>query len=114
MILWVVLQVYREPESVLRVIRFLFNQNKSCIRFLDTSSNLFPVHVGQGLSLVTDSVCDLQDLEASLGRGGHLGFFLWIMRLSFDLQCVLERLMAECEATGIIVSFSKSEIMVLN
>ena len=43
-----VLLEYRLPESLLWAILSLYNQNKSCVHILDTSSSLFTVNAGLG------------------------------------------------------------------
>ncbi|KAI3360921.1 hypothetical protein L3Q82_013117, partial [Scortum barcoo] len=77
--------------------RSLYDRSRSLVRIAGSKSDLFPVHVGlrQG--------CPLSPMMLSC----------WL-HSSQDLQHVLERFAAECEAAGMRISTSKSEAMVLD
>ncbi|KAI3377883.1 hypothetical protein L3Q82_008468 [Scortum barcoo] len=97
-ILWGVLHCeYGVRGPLLRAVRSLYDRSRSLVRIAGSKSDLFPVHVGlrQGCPLSPDDVV----LLASSSQ---------------DLQHVLERFAAECEAAGMRISTSKSEAMVLD
>ncbi|KAI3356217.1 hypothetical protein L3Q82_017465, partial [Scortum barcoo] len=83
-----VLREYGVRGPLLRAVRSLYDRSRSLVRIAGSKSDLFPVHVGllAGLPFVTGQ----------------------------DLQHVLERFAAECEAAGMRISTSKSEAMVLD
>ncbi|KAI3354168.1 hypothetical protein L3Q82_018704, partial [Scortum barcoo] len=87
-ILWGCSAEYGVRGPLLRAVRSLYDRSRSLVRIAGSKSDLFPVHVGlrQGLPFVTGQ----------------------------DLQHVLERFAAECEAAGMRISTSKSEAMVLD
>ncbi|KAI3372595.1 hypothetical protein L3Q82_023066, partial [Scortum barcoo] len=82
-------------RPLLRAVRSLYDRSRSLVRIAGSKSDLFPVHVGLRQGLPFDDVV----LMASSGQ---------------DLQHVLERFAAECEAAGMRISTSKSEAMVLD
>ncbi|KAI3371695.1 hypothetical protein L3Q82_024259 [Scortum barcoo] len=86
---------YGVREPLLRAVRSLYDRSRSLVRIAGSKSDLFPVHVGLRQGLPFDDVV----LMASSGQ---------------DLQHVLERFAAECEAAGMRISTSKSEAMVLD
>ncbi|KAI3362052.1 hypothetical protein L3Q82_012385 [Scortum barcoo] len=103
-ILWGVLREYGVREPLLRAVRSLYDRSRSLVRiiagrFLGVSSQgpegvRFGNHRISSLLFADDVV-----LMASSGQ---------------DLQHVLERFAAECEAAGMRISTSKSEAMVLD
>ncbi|KAI3369582.1 hypothetical protein L3Q82_024487 [Scortum barcoo] len=84
-------------RALLRAVWSLYDRSRSLVHIAGSKSDLFPVHVGFGraAAFVTDDIV----LLASLSQ---------------DLQHVLERFAAECEAAGMRISTSKSEAMVLD
>ncbi|KAI3375330.1 hypothetical protein L3Q82_021824 [Scortum barcoo] len=106
-ILWGVLRhEYGVRGPLLRAVRSLYDRSRSLVRIAGSKSDLFPAYVARGRR------------ESGLGTTGfHLCFFaddvvLLASSSSQDLQHVLERFAAECEAAGMRISTSKSEAMV--
>ncbi|KAI3351636.1 hypothetical protein L3Q82_020472 [Scortum barcoo] len=101
-ILWGVLREYGVREPLLRAVRSLYDRSRSLVhiagRFLGVArgrrESRFGNHRISSLLFADDVV-----LMASSGQ---------------DLQHVLERFAAECEAAGMRISTSKSEAMVLD
>ncbi|KAI3356121.1 hypothetical protein L3Q82_017175 [Scortum barcoo] len=101
-ILWGVLHEYGVREPLLRAVRSLYDRSRSLVRiagrFLGVArgrrESRFGNHRISSLLFADDVV-----LMASSGQ---------------DLQHVLERFAAECEAAGMRISTSKSEAMVLD
>ena len=114
--LWEVLQEYGVGGPLLRVVRSLYEWSRSLVRIAGSKSDLFPVHVGfwQDLPFVTGSV------HYFYGQKGLCFGSCWISSPFFvddvvqDLQDVLERFAAECEAAGMRISTSKSKAIILN
>ncbi|KAI3355396.1 hypothetical protein L3Q82_018240 [Scortum barcoo] len=124
----------RGPGPLLaRAVRSLYDRSRSLVRIAGSKSDLFPVHVGlrQGCPLSPVLFIIFMDRisRRSVARGrresglGTTGFHLcflqmmlscWLHQSSQDLQHVLERFAAECEAAGMRISTSKSEAMVLD
>ncbi|KAI3377398.1 hypothetical protein L3Q82_008588 [Scortum barcoo] len=88
---------YGVRGPLLRAVRSLYDRSRSLVRIAGSKSDLFPstCWTPAGLPFVTDDVV----LLASSSQ---------------DLQHVLERFAAECEAAGMRISTSKSEAMVLD
>ncbi|KAI3356649.1 hypothetical protein L3Q82_003294 [Scortum barcoo] len=120
-------------EPLLRAVRSLYDRSRSLVRIAGSKSDLFPVHVGlrQGLPFVTGPVHNnplwTGFLGVKPGAGGSQRFgnhrissllfaddVVLLASSSQDLQHVLERFAAECEAAGMRISTSKSEAMVLD
>ncbi|KAI3364112.1 hypothetical protein L3Q82_010940 [Scortum barcoo] len=127
-ILWGVLREYeygvRGP--LLRAVRSLYDRSRSLVRIAGSKSDLFPVHVGlrQGcpLSLVLfiifmDRISRRSQGPEGVRFGNHrISSLLFaddvvlLASSSQDLQRVLERFAAECEAAGMRISTSKSRV----
>ncbi|KAK3529557.1 hypothetical protein QTP70_031980, partial [Hemibagrus guttatus] len=128
--LWEVLWEYGVRGPLLRAVQSLYNRSRSLVRIASCKSYLFPVHVGlrQGcpLSLVLFIVFmdrisrhsqGLEGVRFGDHRISSLIFADDVVLLapsSLDLQHALGHFAAECEATGMRVSTSKSKAMVLN
>ncbi len=73
-ILWEVLGVYRVRGSLLRAIQSPYTHSESCIQFLCSKSNLFPVgvglHQGCALSPILFVICMDRILRGSCGGEG--------------------------------------------
>ena len=123
-----VIQEYGVGDPLLRAVLSLCHQSKSLVHIFGSKSDLFPVHVGlrQGCPFFTSSVHYLDRIS----RRSHGPEGVWfgshrISSLLFaddvvllapsgqDLQHVLRRFAAKCEAAGMKISTSKSEAMVL-
>ncbi|KAK3537069.1 hypothetical protein QTP70_000867 [Hemibagrus guttatus] len=127
-ILWEVLWEYGVCGPLLRAVRSLYNRSRSLVRIASCKSDLFPVHVGlqQGcpLSLVLfivfmDKISRRSQGLEGVRFGDHrissLIFADDVVLLAssgLDLQHALGCFAAECEAAGMRVSTSKSEVMV--
>ncbi|KAI3354070.1 hypothetical protein L3Q82_018470 [Scortum barcoo] len=119
-------------EPLLRAVRSLYdNRSRSLVRIAGSKSDLFPVHVGlrQGCPLspvlfiiFMDRISRRSQGPEGVRFGNHrISSLLFaddvvLMASSGqDLQHVLERFAAECEAAGMRISTSKkSEAMVLD
>ncbi|KAI3360319.1 hypothetical protein L3Q82_014632 [Scortum barcoo] len=117
-------------EPLLRAVRSLYDRSRSLIRIAGSKSDLFPVHVGlrQGCPLspvlfiiFMDRISRRSQGPEGVRFGNHrISSLLFaddvvLMASSGqDLQHVLERFAAECEAAGMRISTSKSEAMVLD
>ncbi len=129
-ILWEVLQEYGVGGPLLRAVRSLYCRSRSLVRIAGSKSDLFPVHVGlrQGCPLSPVLFIIFMDRISRRSHGPEGIWFgsQWISSLLFaddvvllapssqDLQHVLGRFAAECEAAGMRISTSKSEAMVLD
>ncbi|KAI3353065.1 hypothetical protein L3Q82_019630 [Scortum barcoo] len=129
-ILWGVLHEYGVREPLLRAVRSLYDRSRSLVRIAGSKSDLFPVHVGlrQGCPLspvlfiiFMDRISRRSQGPEGVRFGNHrISSLLFaddvvLMASSGqDLQHVLERFAAECEAAGMRISTSKSEAMVLD
>ncbi|KAI3360386.1 hypothetical protein L3Q82_002298 [Scortum barcoo] len=107
-ILWGVLREYGVRGPLLRAVRSLYDRSRSLVRIAGSKSDLFPVHVGlrQGCPLSPVLFIIFMDRISRRSQGPE--------GVSQDLQHVLERFAAECEAAGMRISTSKSEAMVLD
>ncbi|KAI3371926.1 hypothetical protein L3Q82_006798 [Scortum barcoo] len=117
-------------EPLLRAVRSLYDRSRSLVRIAGSKSDLFPVHVGlrQGCPLspvlfiiFMDRISRRSQGPEGVRFGNHrISSLLFaddvvLMASSGqDLQHVLERFAAECEAAGMRISTSKSEAMVLD
>ncbi|KAI3370903.1 hypothetical protein L3Q82_007412 [Scortum barcoo] len=127
-----VLREYGVREPLLRAVRSLYDRSRSLVRIAGSSkSDLFPVHVGlrQGCPLSPVLFIIFMDRISRRSQGPE-GVRFGNHRISSllcctddvvlmassgqDLQHVLERFAAECEAAGMRISTSKSEAMVLD
>ncbi|KAI3375036.1 hypothetical protein L3Q82_021553 [Scortum barcoo] len=130
-ILWGVLRMSMgSGEPLLRAVRSLYDRSRSLVRIAGSKSDLFPVHVGlrQGCPLspvlfiiFMDRISRRSQGPEGVRFGNHrISSLLFaddvvLMASSGqDLQHVLERFAAECEAAGMRISTSKSEAMVLD
>ncbi|KAI3357643.1 hypothetical protein L3Q82_016052 [Scortum barcoo] len=127
-ILWGVLREYGVRGPLLRAVRSLYDQSRSLVRIAGSKSDLFPVHVGlrQGCPLspvlfiiFMDRISRRSQGPEGVRFGNHrISSLLFaddvvlLASSSQDLQHVLERFAAECEAAGMRISTSKSEAMV--
>ncbi|KAI3366445.1 hypothetical protein L3Q82_000587 [Scortum barcoo] len=123
---------YGVREPLLRAVRSLYDRSRSLVRIAGGSkSDLFPVHVGlrQGCPLspvlfiiFMDRISRRSQGPEGVRFGNHrISSLLFaddvvvLMASSGqDLQHVLERFAAKCEAAGMRISTSKSEAMVLD
>ncbi|KAI3367022.1 hypothetical protein L3Q82_009655 [Scortum barcoo] len=129
-ILWGVLREYGVRGPLLRAVRSLYDRSRSLVRIAGSKSDLFPVHVGlrQGCPLspvlfiiFMDRISRRSQGPEGVRFGNHrISSLLFaddvvlLASSSQDLQRVLERFAAECEAAGMRISTSKSEAMVLD
>ncbi|KAI3360580.1 hypothetical protein L3Q82_002449 [Scortum barcoo] len=130
-ILWGCSASMGSGEPLLRAVRSLYDRSRSLvIRIAGSKSDLFPVHVGlrQGCPLspvlfiiFMDRISRRSQGPEGVRFGNHrISSLLFaddvvLMASSGqDLQHVLERFAAECEAAGMRISTSKSEAMVLD
>ncbi|KAI3368351.1 hypothetical protein L3Q82_008056 [Scortum barcoo] len=122
---------YGVRGPLLRAVRSLYDRSRSLVRCIAGSkSDLFPVHVGlrQGCPLspvlfiiFMDRISRRSQGPEGVRFGNHrISSLLFaddvvlLASSSQDLQHVLERFAAECEAAGMRISTSKSEAMVLD
>ncbi|KAI3354894.1 hypothetical protein L3Q82_004690 [Scortum barcoo] len=119
-----VLREYGVPGPLLRAVRSLYDRSRSLVRIAGSKSDLFPVHVGlrQGCPLspvlfiiFMDRISRRSQGPEGVRFGNHrISSLLFaddvvLMASSGqDLQHVLERFAAECEAAGMRISTSKS------
>ncbi|KAI3354761.1 hypothetical protein L3Q82_004590 [Scortum barcoo] len=125
-----VLREYGVRGPLLRAVRSLYDRSRSLVRIAGSKSDLFPVHVGlrQGCPLspvlfiiFMDRISRRSQGPEGVRFGNHrISSLLFaddvvlMASSSQDLQRVLERFAAECEAAGMRISTSKSEAMVLD
>ena len=129
-VLWGVLREYGVRGPLLRAVRSLYDRSRSLVRVAGNKSDLFPVHVGvrQGCPLSPVLFIIFMDRISRRSLGGE-GVQFGDQRISSllfaddvvlmassgqDLQRALGRFAAECEASGMTISCSKSEAMVLD
>ncbi|KAI3375494.1 hypothetical protein L3Q82_003824 [Scortum barcoo] len=121
---------YGVRGPLLRAVRSLYDRSRSLVCIAGSKSDLFPVHVGlrQGCPLspvlfiiFMDRISRRSQGPEGVRFGNHrISSLLFaddvvLMASSGqDLQHVLERFAAECEAAGMRISTSKSEAMVLD
>ncbi|KAI3376129.1 hypothetical protein L3Q82_016659 [Scortum barcoo] len=121
---------YGVRGPLLRAVRSLYDRSRSLVRIAGSKSDLFPVHVGlrQGCPLspvlfiiFMDRISRRSQGPEGVRFGNHrISSLLFaddvvlLASSSQDLQHVLERFAAECEAAGMRISTSKSEAMVLD
>ncbi|KAI3360296.1 hypothetical protein L3Q82_014600 [Scortum barcoo] len=119
---------YGVRGPLLRAVRSLYDRSRSLVRIAGSKSDLFPVHVGlrQGCPLspvlfiiFMDRISRRSQGPEGVRFGNHrISSLLFaddvvlLASSSQDLQHVLERFAAECEAAGMRISTSKSEAMV--
>uniref|UniRef100_A0A8C6KH39 Reverse transcriptase domain-containing protein n=1 Tax=Nothobranchius furzeri TaxID=105023 RepID=A0A8C6KH39_NOTFU len=125
--LWETLQEYGVGGFLLRAIQSLY---QSLVRIAGSKSDLFPVRVGlrQGCPLSPVLFITFMDRISRCSRGVECVEFVGrrissllfaddvvlLASSSSDLQLLLGRFAAECEAAGMRISTSKSETMVLD
>ncbi|KAI3377397.1 hypothetical protein L3Q82_008587, partial [Scortum barcoo] len=98
---------YGVRGPLLRAVRSLYDRSRSLVRIAGSKSDLFPAKRSQGP----------EGVRFGNHRISSLLFADDVVLLassSQDLQHVLERFAAECEAAGMRISTSKSEAMVLD
>ncbi|KAI3354306.1 hypothetical protein L3Q82_018492 [Scortum barcoo] len=121
---------YGVRGPLLRAVRSLYDRSRSLVRIAGSKSDLFPVHVGlwQGCPLSPVLFIIFMDRISRRSQGPEGVWFgnhrissllfaddvVLLASSSQDLQHVLERFAAECEAAGMRISTSKSEAMVLD
>uniref|UniRef100_A0A8C6M7F1 Reverse transcriptase domain-containing protein n=1 Tax=Nothobranchius furzeri TaxID=105023 RepID=A0A8C6M7F1_NOTFU len=127
--LWGTLREYR-VGGFLRAIQCLYQRSVSLVRIAGSKSDLFPVRVGlrQGCPLSPVLFITFMDRISRRSRGVECVEFggrrissllfaddvVLLASSSSDLQLLLGRFAAECEAAGMRISTSKSETMVLD
>uniref|UniRef100_A0A8C6LWU7 Reverse transcriptase domain-containing protein n=1 Tax=Nothobranchius furzeri TaxID=105023 RepID=A0A8C6LWU7_NOTFU len=128
--LWGTLQEYGVGGFLLRAIQSLYQRSVSLVRIAGSKSDLFPVRVGlrQGCPLSPVLFITFMDIISRRSRGVECVEFggrrissllfaddvVLLASSSSDLQLLLGRFAAECEAAGMRISTSKSETMVLD
>uniref|UniRef100_A0A8C6Q6A0 Reverse transcriptase domain-containing protein n=1 Tax=Nothobranchius furzeri TaxID=105023 RepID=A0A8C6Q6A0_NOTFU len=128
--LWGTLQEYGVGGFLLRAIQSLYQRSVSLVRIAGSKSDLFPVRVGlrQGCPLSPVLFITFMDRISRRSRGVECVEFggrrissllfaddvVLLASSSSDLQLLLGRFAAECEAAGMRISTSKSETMVLD
>uniref|UniRef100_A0A673CDI6 Reverse transcriptase domain-containing protein n=1 Tax=Sphaeramia orbicularis TaxID=375764 RepID=A0A673CDI6_9TELE len=129
-ILWGVLREYGVRGPLLRAVRSLYDRSRSLVRIAGSKSDLFQVHVGlrQGCPLspvlfiiFMDRISRRSQGPEGVRFGDHrISSLLFaddvvlLASSNLDLQRALGRFAAECEASGMRISTSKSEAMVLD
>ncbi|KAI3364976.1 hypothetical protein L3Q82_001140 [Scortum barcoo] len=101
-ILWGVLREYGVRGPLLRAVRSLYDRSRSLVRIAGRFLGVARGRRESGLGTTGFHLCFLQMMLSC-----------WL-HSSQDLQHVLERFAAECEAAGMRISTSKSEAMVLD
>uniref|UniRef100_A0A8C6KR66 Reverse transcriptase domain-containing protein n=1 Tax=Nothobranchius furzeri TaxID=105023 RepID=A0A8C6KR66_NOTFU len=128
--LWGTLQEYGVGGFLLRVIQSLYQRSVSLVRIAGSMSDLFLVRVGlrQGCPLSPVLFITFMHRISRHSRGVECVEFggrrilsllfaddvVLLASSSSDLQVLLGRFAAECEAAGMRISTSKSETMVLD
>ena len=128
-VLWGILREYGVSDALIWAVRSLYDRCQSLVRIAGSKSDSFPVRVGlrQGCPLSPILFITFMDRISRRSQGVEGVWFgdLRIGSLLFaddvvlmassdrDLQLSLDRFAAECEATGMRISTSKSESMVL-
>ncbi|KAI3363831.1 hypothetical protein L3Q82_001434 [Scortum barcoo] len=116
--------MYGVREPLLRAVRSLYDRSRSLVRIAGSKSDLFPVHVGlrQGCPLspvlfiiFMDRISRRSQGPEGVRFGNHrISSLLFVDDVVLmassgqDLQHVLERFAAECEAAGMRISTSKN------
>ncbi|XP_061541984.1 ankyrin repeat domain-containing protein 13D isoform X7 [Phycodurus eques] len=129
-VLWRVLRKYGVSYPLIRAIRSLYDRSQSLVRISGSKSDSFPVRVGlcQGCPLSPILFITFMDRISRRSRGekgvrfGGLGIasllfaddVVLLASSNRDLQLSLEQYAAECEAAGMRINTSRSEIMVLS
>ena len=129
-VLWGVLREYGVRGPLLRAVRSLYDRSRSLVRIAGSKSDLFPVRVGlrQGCPLSPVLFITFMDRISRRSQGvegvrfgdhriSSLLFADDVVLLASsnqDLQRALGRFAAECVASGMEISTSKSEAMVLD
>uniref|UniRef100_A0A8C6W0Z1 Reverse transcriptase domain-containing protein n=1 Tax=Nothobranchius furzeri TaxID=105023 RepID=A0A8C6W0Z1_NOTFU len=127
--LWGVLREYGVPGPLIRAVRSLYDRCQSLVRIAGSKSGSFPVRVGLCQDCPLSPILFITFMDRisrhSQGVEGICFGGLRIRSLLFadhvvllasserDLQLLLERFAAECEAAGMRINSSKSETMVL-
>ncbi|KAI3371311.1 hypothetical protein L3Q82_023927 [Scortum barcoo] len=93
---------YGVREPLLRAVRSLYDRSRSLVRIAGRFLGVARGRRESGLGTTGFHLCFLQDDVVLMASSGQ------------DLQHVLERFAAECEAAGMRISTSKSEAMVLD
>ncbi|XP_068187802.1 insulin receptor substrate 1-B [Antennarius striatus] len=125
-----VLRQYGVRGPLLRAVWSLYDQSQSLVHIAGSKSDLFQVHVGlqQGcppspVLFITfmDRISRHSQGPEGVRFGDHrISSLLFeddvvlLASLNLDLQRALERFAAECDASGMRISTSKSEAMVLD
>ncbi|KAL0152538.1 hypothetical protein M9458_052261 [Cirrhinus mrigala] len=129
-VLWGVLWEYGVRGPLLRAVRSLYDRSRSLVRIAGSKSDLFPVRVGlrQGCPLSPVLFIIFMDRISRCSQGLE-GVWFGDHRISSllfaddvvllassnqDLQRALGWFAAQCEAAGMGISTSKSEVMVLS
>uniref|UniRef100_A0A8C6KI17 Reverse transcriptase domain-containing protein n=1 Tax=Nothobranchius furzeri TaxID=105023 RepID=A0A8C6KI17_NOTFU len=128
--LWGTLQEYGVGGFLLRAIQSLYQRSVSLVRMAGSKSDLFPVRVGlrQRCPLSPVLFITFMDRISRCSHGVECVEFggrrilsllfvddvVLLASSSSDLQLLLGRFAAECEAAGMRISTSKSETMVLD
>ena len=129
-VLWGVLREYGVRGPLLRAVRSLYDRSRSLVRIAGSKSDLFQVHVGlrQGCPLspvlfiifmdrISRRSQGLEGVRFGDHRISSLLFADDVVLMAssdLDLQQALGWFAAECEASGMRISTSKSEAMVLD
>ncbi|KAI3358423.1 hypothetical protein L3Q82_014856 [Scortum barcoo] len=101
-ILWGVLREYGVRGPLLRAVRSLYDRSRSLVHIAGRFLGVARGRRESGLGTTGFHLCFLQDDVVLLASSSQ------------DLQHVLGRFAAECEAAGMRISTSKSEAMVLD
>ena len=129
-LLWECLIEYGVDIELLQAIKSLYKQCSVCVRANGVKSTSFTVGIGlrQGCVLSPLLFIIFMDRIVKRSRGSECVKIgnVEVARLLFaddlvmlassqnDLQCALERFAAECDAAGMKVSTSKTEVMTLS
>ncbi|XP_061753818.1 retrovirus-related Pol polyprotein from type-2 retrotransposable element R2DM isoform X2 [Nerophis ophidion] len=129
-VLWGVFRGYGVSDSLIVAVRSLYDQCQSLVRIAGSKSDTFPVRVGLRQGCPFSQILFITFMDRISRRSQGVEGFRFggrgIRSLLFaddvvlmassgrDLQLSLDRFAAECEATGMRISTSKSESMVLS